>query len=318
MRNVFAKCITQLAAINDKIILLSGDIGNKLFDEFKKQYPKRFVNCGIAEANMIGIAAGLALSGFRPIVYTITPFATLRCLEQIRVDVCYHHLPVTIVGTGSGFSYAQLGPTHHSCEDVAILRSLPGMTVFCPCDPVELELGLKVSINLDNPLYIRLGKKDEPILHKEKPDFKFGKSLTLCSGLDCCLLSMGTISKVALESAMILKDFGISARVESLHTIKPLDTIVLQEIFYQYKIVVLIEEHSQIGGLLGAVSEWYIKQQGNLARTISFAVKDEFLHEIGNQNYALQKYGLTKLDIVNAVFNLFDNLKLKRIKCILD
>ena len=132
MRNTFADEVTNLAKIDNRIMLLSGDIGNKLFDKFKAVDPSRFLNCGIAEANMIGVAAGLALNGLRPIVYTITPFTTTRCFEQIRVDICYHEAPVIIVGTGSGLSYAELGPTHHSLEDLAILRTLPGMQVIAP------------------------------------------------------------------------------------------------------------------------------------------------------------------------------------------
>jgi len=139
MRNAFADEMTKLAATDHRVVVLSGDIGNKLFDKLKAVDEKRFYNCGIAEANMMGVAAGMALSGLRPFVYTITLFTTTRCFEQIRVDVCYHHAPVVIVGTGSGLSYADLGPTHHSLEDMAILRTLPGMRVVAPCDASELR-----------------------------------------------------------------------------------------------------------------------------------------------------------------------------------
>ena len=134
MRNAFSSEMTELAKTNERIVLLSGDIGNKLFDPFKALFPNRFFNCGVAEANMTSMAAGMALGGLIPVTYTITPFNTYRCLEQIRVDLCYHNLPVTIVGVGAGLSYASLGATHHSCEDIAILRSLPNMTVVCPGD----------------------------------------------------------------------------------------------------------------------------------------------------------------------------------------
>jgi transketolase len=159
MRNAFADEITELAAIDKRVVLLSGDIGNKLFDNFKKIDKNRFYNCGVAEANMMGVAAGMALSGLRPIIYTITPFTTTRCFEQIRVDVCYHRAPVIIVGTGSGLSYAELGPTHHSLEDMAILRTLPGMCVLAPCDVFELRAALRVALQQDRPVYILIGKK---------------------------------------------------------------------------------------------------------------------------------------------------------------
>src|ERR1051325_6833225 len=139
MRNAFSKGITALAATDPRVVLLSGDIGNRLFDDFKAACPGRFYNCGVAEANMIGVAAGLAMSGFRPVCYTITPFITYRCLEQIRIDVCYHEAPVTIVGTGSGLSYASLGATHHSCEEMGMLRLLPGMIVLAPADEIEVR-----------------------------------------------------------------------------------------------------------------------------------------------------------------------------------
>lgn len=317
MRNSFAECITQMANINNEVVLLSGDIGNKLFDRFKENFSKRFFNCGIAEANMMGVASGLALSGLRPFVYTITPFTTTRCLEQIRVDVCYHNVPVTIVGTGSGFSYAQLGPTHHSCEDVAILRALPGITVFSPCDSIELELGLKASLKLNGPLYIRLGKKGEPIIHNkiQPQDFSFGKSITLQNpnSDDCCLLCMGPITYVALKATDLLAKAGIIARVESLHTVKPLDVTLLEEVFNKYKVVITVEEHSEIGGLRGAIAEWYMSQNKNnnssrLSSVFSFAVKDEFLYEIGDQNYARQKYGLTPINISNSIIKYFEKL----------
>lgn len=169
MRNAFAQELTALAAQNPQIVLLSGDIGNRLFDPFKAQCPNRFFNCGVAEANMASIAAGLAMCGLRPITYTIAPFNTTRCLEQIRDDICYHHVPVIIVGTGAGLSYASLGCTHHSCEDIAFLRSLPNMTVLCPADSMELRSLLRLAIQHPGPVYMRIGKTGEPIIHQEPP-----------------------------------------------------------------------------------------------------------------------------------------------------
>src|SRR6202453_611918 len=153
MRNAFAKKITELAKKDERIVLLSGDIGNRLFDDFKASCPTRFYNCGVAEANMMGMAAGLALSGLRPVCYTITPFLTYRCMEQIRVDVCYHHVPVVIVGTGSGLSYASLGATHHSCEDMGMLRLLPGLSVVAPADEVEVRGSLEAALASKDPCY---------------------------------------------------------------------------------------------------------------------------------------------------------------------
>lgn len=289
---------------NPKLALMAGDIGNRLFDDFKAVCADQFFNCGVAEANMMGMAAGLAMSGYRPIVYTITPFVTTRCYEQIRVDVCYHNVPVIIVGTGSGFSYAQLGPTHHSLEDIAILRALPGMTVFCPCDPAEMRLGLRAALEQDGPVYIRLGKKGEPDLTSEqysKSGFALGQATTLRKGNDLCLISTGTIMPVVLDAAEQLENQGVSVRVENFRTVKPLDTDRLEEVFTQYKTIAVIEEHSRIGGLYGAISEWCSGRVQHPEHLISLAVDDVFLHEVGSQDYARSRFGLTAENITEQV-----------------
>jgi transketolase len=297
MRNVFADEITRLGQADPRVVLLSGDIGNKLFDKFRAACPTRFYNCGIAEANMMGVAAGLALSGYRPVVYTIAPFTTTRCLEQIRVDACYNHAPVVIVGTGAGLSYAELGATHHSCEDIAILRVLPGMTVFCPADPLELRAGLGKALHSDGPVYVRLGKKGEPAIHPAPPALELGRAITVRPGSDVCLLSTGTMMPEVLRAADLLAEAGISARVESVHTVKPLDTERLAEVFASAGVVATIEEHSRIGGLNSAVAEWLVRQPGPQAQLVGFAVDDVFMHETGTQEYARRKFGLTAENI---------------------
>src|ERR1700760_4170007 len=173
MRNAFADELTKIGDDDHRVIMLSGDIGNRLFDAFKDKHPNRFFNCGVAEAKMTGLAAGLAMNGLRPVTYTITPFVTTRCLEQIRVDVCYHDLPVTIVAVGAGLSYASLGVTHHANEDIAFLRALPGMSVVCPGDAHEVRAALRAAVAHDGPVYIRMGKKNEPLVHQDVPgDFR--------------------------------------------------------------------------------------------------------------------------------------------------
>lgn len=291
MRNAFAHEVTQLAKTNHRVVLLSGDIGNKLFDEFKEVDAERFYNCGIAEANMMGVAAGMALSGFRPIIYTITPFTTTRCFEQIRVDVCYHEAPVIIVGTGSGLSYTELGPTHHSLEDMAILRTLPGMRVMAPGDALELRLALRAALQQNHPVYIRIGKKGEPNIHPETPDFEIGKGIVVREGSDVVLINAGTVMAEVLKAAEILSANGISAEVVSMHTIKPLDEDYLRSAAKRFKLLVTIEEHGMIGGLGGAVAEWRAKENIK-ASQLSIGTPDEFMHEIGTQEYARAKYGL--------------------------
>jgi len=301
MRNAFADEINKLAIDDDRIVLLSGDIGNRMFDTFKAQHGERFFNCGIAEANMMGVASGMALSGLRPIIYTITPFTTTRCYEQIRIDACYHNVPVIIIGTGSGLSYASLGPTHHSLEDFAILRVLPNMTILAPADEIELRQCIREALKLDTPVYIRIGKKGEKIISKEDHNFKIGCSTTVRYGTDICLIGTGTIMPTVLESADVLSSNGFSVRVESFHTIKPLDKKTLKDVFAKSSLVAIIEEHSCIGGLYGAACEWLVKQNNIGCRLISFGTDDEFMHEIGTQNYARAKYGLTSENIVRKI-----------------
>lgn len=301
MRNAFADEITKLGAADPRVVLLSGDIGNKLFDKYKEKAEGRFYNCGVAEANMMSVAAGMALCGLRPVIYTITPFTTTRCFEQIRVDACYHKAPVIIVGTGSGLSYAELGPTHHSCEDMAILRALPEMTVMAPGDALELRAALRAALQHDGPVYIRIGKKGEPDIHPGIPALEIGKAITLHPGRDVCLLGTGVLSAIALDAARLLESQGISARVESFHTVKPLDTARLAEVFAAYPVVATIEEHSRIGGLGGAVAEWLAAQDRVKGRLVSFGTDDAFMHEIGSTGYARNKYGLTAQNIAQQV-----------------
>ncbi len=292
MRNAFAQEVTQLAKQDNRVVLLSGDIGNKLFDKLKDVGEQHFLNCGIAEANMIGVAAGMALSGLRPIVYTITPFTTTRCFEQIRVDACYHNVPVVIVGTGSGLSYAELGPTHHSLEDLAILRTLPGMTVVAPCDITEMREALRAALRHDGPVYIRIGKKGEPAIHEKAVDFQLGKSITVKPGNEITLVGAGTIMPEILAAAGLLSAKGISAEVVSFHTVKPLDSDYLNAAAKRFKLIVTIEEHGKIGGLGSAIAEWRAGAKCAVPQLI-LGTDDAFMHEIGDQEYARTKFGLS-------------------------
>lgn len=293
MRNAFADEMTQAGKEDERIVLLAGDIGNKLFDDFKERCPGRFFNCGVAEANMVGVAGGLALSGMRPVLYTITPFITTRVLEQVRDDLCYQNVPAILVGVGGGLSYAGLGATHHSCEDIAFLRALPGMTVVCPGDAYEVRGALRAGLAHDGPVYIRLGKKNEPLIHQRMPAFSFGHAITVHEGTDICILSTGNLLPLAIEAAEALDSDGSSTRVVSFHTVKPLDEELLAEAFEAYRIVVTLEEHSLIGGLGGAVAEWLADRGGATAQLVRIGTGDWFLHESGSQVYARSRYDLT-------------------------
>jgi transketolase len=293
MRNAFAQQLTVLAEADDRIVLLSGDIGNRLFDDFKARCPGRFYNCGVAEANLIGMAAGLALSGLRPVCYTITPFLTYRCLEQIRIDICYHRLPVVIVGTGAGLSYASLGATHHSCEDMGMLRLLPGLVVLAPADEHEVRVLLKGALRSPDPVYVRIGKKGEPKVHAREPELSIGRALRLREGRQAAILSAGTLLPVALAAADRLDQRGLSIAVFSFPTLKPLDEETLLQVGQSLPLVVTLEEHSVLGGLGGAVAEWLMDHPNARARLLRLGTRDEFLHLTCDQAEARAHYGLT-------------------------
>jgi transketolase len=301
LRNAFAEELTAIAAEDPRVVLLSGDIGNRLFDSFKAGAPDRFFNCGVAEANMISVAAGLAMSGMRPVAYTIVPFVTTRCLEQIRVDLCYQRQSVVLAGVGGGLSYASLGATHHSLEDVGFLRLLPEMTVVCPGDALEVRGALRAAIEHDGPVYLRLGKKGEPVVHRRQPEFTIGKSITVREGEEVALLAVGNVLPLACEVADLLARDGVSARVESFHTVKPLDDATLEDVFTRCRLVVTIEEHSRIGGAGSAVAEWLTARAATGARLLAVGTDDLFLHESGSQSYARQCFGLTPERVARSV-----------------
>lgn len=301
MRNAFAKAVTELSDIYPDLVMLAGDIGNRLFDQLKDKNPNRFVNCGVAEANMTGVAAGLAASGMRPITYTITPFNTIRCLEQIRLDICYPNLPVIIVGTGAGLSYAGLGATHHSMEDIALLRSLPNMHVVCPADSVEVRLALADALRLAAPTYIRIGKKGEPVVHQAEPHFEIGKGISIRDGYDVALVSVGNMLPEAVVVADQLQENGISAQVISLHTVKPLDQVLLTNIFASKKLVVVMEEHALIGGASSAILEWGCDQGVDLSKLMRFGGEDRFLSACGGQKQARKRMGLNSENITQKI-----------------
>ena len=292
MRDAFAHEMTRLSAERCDVTLLSGDIGNRMFDRFKHLAPGRFFNCGIAEANMMSLAAGMALSGLRPVVYTITPFVTTRCLEQIRVGVAYHQAPVVIVGTGSGLSYAELGPTHHSLEDMAILRTLPGLNVLAPADSTELVIQLREALDSAHPTYMRIGKKGEPPLHPEGARLGIGKAHLLRDGSDLLILGVGPILGEALQAAEAVEADGASVAVASLGGVKPLDEGFLATMAERFPRWLSLEEHGITGGLGSALLEWMAKRDSNTIRLRQLGVPDAFIHALGNQSYVRHQLGL--------------------------
>jgi transketolase len=300
MRDAYIAELYKLAAEDPRVLLLSGDIGFKVFDPFIEAYGKRYLNMGIAEQGMMGAAAGLALSGKIPHVYTIIPFLTMRAFEQIRVDVAMMDQPVRIVGVGGGLAYDILGPTHHSIEDIAILRSLPNMTVIVPSDPTETKLATRTSHELKGGVYIRLGKNGEPELSEtEDREFEIGKAITLKEGSDVAIIGCGPILSLALDVAAELESKGISCRVVNMHTIKPIDKEAIAAAC-ECKAILTLEEHSIIGGLGGAVSE-VLAEIGNAPKLKRLGVQDKFTYVVGSQDYLFEHHGLTAQSILSSV-----------------
>lgn len=303
MRNTFAKEMTRLAKENKKLVLLSGDIGNRMFDQFKFVYPQRFINCGIAEGNMMSMAAGLALTGLRPVIYTITPFTTSRCFEQIKIGAAYHNANVIIVGTGSGLSYAELGATHHSLEDIGILSTLPGLRILTPCDSIELSSQLEECLSLEGPSYIRIGKKGEPDLVSNSSQTVIGKANIINEGSDILLLGIGPILKEAIDAANIIEDkLGLTMSVVSLGSIEPFDQEFLEKMFCrEFKCWITLEEHGFQGGLASRVNNWLSMKENKKFDIINLCSPNEFIHYLGKQDFVRNKIGLDSNAILKKV-----------------
>ena len=306
MRNAFADEVTQLAAQDPRIVLLSGDIGNRLFDRLRSQSPSQFINCGVAEANMMGVAAGMALSGLRPITYTITPFTTTRCLEQIRVDVAYHEAPVIIVGTGSGLSYASLGPTHHSLEDFAILRAIPNIRILAPWDAPSLRHLLRQALRDPSPTYIRIGKKGEKDIAPIDRVGSIGSLSQLVAGKTVAIVAVGTVANEAVRAANELNSFGISPTLCLAHTVKPMPETDLERLFKSHRFIVTVEEHSLAAGF-GESCISLAQRVGFDGRILSLGTPDTFLSKVGSQGYARKISGIDSVAIVDGVQRLISS-----------
>ncbi len=302
MRTAFAKEVTEIANIRNDVVLLSGDIGNRMFDDFKSKANSRFFNCGIAESNMMSVAAGMALCGLRPIIYTITPFTTLRCLEQIKIGTAYHKVPVIIIGTGSGLSYAELGATHHSLDDISLIRSIPDIRVLAPCDSIELKAFLRQSLDSSCPTYIRIGKKGEPILNKDHENIQIGKANILKNGDEFLIIAIGPIINEALTAANDTQFDPKKVAVVSMGSVKPLDTNFLYDMSKRkFKKWIVLEEHSKIGGLGSAIIEWKIDNKIDTPEIIRMAAPDQFIHKLGNQKFVREQIGIDAKSILDKL-----------------
>lgn len=301
MRTVFNRILVDLARDNEQICMVLSDIGYGEIEGFAQAYPERFFNCGVAEQNATGIAAGLALEGNIAITYSIANFPTLRCLEQIRNDICYHNTNVKIVAIGGGLAYGALGVSHHACEDIAIMRALPNMVVLAPGDPVEMALATPQLVEWEGPVYLRCGRGKETVVHQEPPQFAIGKAVQIREGQDVALIATGTILHNVVQAADRLAEVGIEARVLSMHTVKPLDAQALIKAAEETGAIVTIEEHQVLGGLGGAVSEVLMESVTGPITFKRIGVPDEYAHGVGSQAYLRESYALSVEGIARTV-----------------
>jgi len=308
MRNSFIRALEEHAQLNT--VLVVGDLGFGVVENFQKKFPKQFINAGVAEQNMTGLAAGLALTGKKVFTYSIANFTILRPLEQIRNDIAYHDLNVTMVSVGGGLAYGPLGFSHHATEDLAIMRAVPDLTVLVPGDTLETYELTKQIIKQDlGPVYLRLGRAGEATLHTLETISKLqiGKGLPLVKDVtsSIAILSTGGMLETAVKVREMLMKIDRDASIYSFHTIKPFDKLLVKQIFKEYQYVISVEEHSCVGGFGSAILESLVGVHAiNLEKYIPFALPSHFTSRVGDQVYLRDYYGISALKIFNNLTSI--------------
>ena len=305
MRDAFVNQLTRLARNDPDVMFLTGDLGFGVFDNFAKEFPNQYLNVGVAEQNMTGIAAGLGLEGKKVFTYSIANFSTLRCLEQIRNDAAYHEVNLTVVSSGGGFTYGALGMSHHATEDIAIMRALPDITVLAPSTAWETYYATKEIVKKNGVGYLRIEKGGikEPAQMDIK--FKIGKSIEMESGKDLTIISCGRIIEECLEAAQMLKKRGITANVVSMHTIKPIDVKSILHYANKTNNIITVEEHNKSGGLGSAVSE-VLTDNFSSCKLLRIALEDKYSSIVGSQDYLRSIYKLNASEIAKKSIELIE------------
>ncbi|GAA1582138.1 transketolase family protein [Actinoplanes couchii] len=302
MRDRFFAGLLAAALVDPDLVLITADLGFGAVDEFAAVRPAQFLNAGVAEQNMAGLAAGIALAGGRVFTYSIANFPTLRCLEQIRNDICYHHADVTVVAVGGGMAYGALGMSHHATEDLAIMRALPGMAVAAPGDPAEVGAVLTDLLAGGGPAYLRLGKTGERTVHTHPVDAPRGTSIPLSHGGEVLLCSTGAILDNVCRAAELLELDGIRADVRSFPWLDPLDTLPIREAAGAYALIATVEEHSIVGGLGSAVAE-VLAEAAAGTPLVRIALPNQSMSVVGDQEYLRGAYELDPESIRRRVRN---------------
>lgn len=308
MRTAFIHTLTEVAESDPDVHLLVGDLGFGVIEGFESRFPSRFANVGVAEQDLIGLAAGMAIAGATVFTYSMVNFSVMRALEQIRLDVCYHDASVKIAAVGGGLVYGSLGVTHHGTEDIAALRAIPGMRIIAPADPVEAAWATRIAAETPGPFYLRLGRNGEPHLHADASGLGLGRAATLLEGDDAALIATGSAVQVALDAAEVLRRVGIEVRVLSMHTIAPLDEEAVLAAARETRAIVTVEEHSIVGGLGGAVAEVLAERRGPGVPFRRVGLPREFVAQVGSAEYLRERLGLTPARTAAVITELLEEV----------
>ncbi|MFC1578177.1 transketolase family protein [Thermodesulfobacteriota bacterium] len=302
MRKAFVKTLVEMADIDERILLLTGDIGYSALEPFADKFPERFLNVGVAEQNMVGLATGMAEGGYIPFVYSIATFCTMRPYEFIRNGPILHNLPVRIVGVGGGFEYGHAGATHHALEDVGIMRTQPGITVIVPADHIQTRSALLAGRGIPGPIYYRLGKDDQTTIPGLNGRFELEKPQLINDGNDLLIIAMGGVSSEAVAAAESLKNRGINSTVMIIASVKPISSEALADIFMRFKVVLTVEGHYTTGGIGSLVSE-VIAEYGLGCKVVRCGIKKMKGGKSGSQNFLRHIHGISADKLVTSAIN---------------
>lgn len=308
MRQTALQLVYELAKADRRVLFVGSDLGVGTLEQFKREMPDRFFMEGVSEASIVGMAAGLAMEGRVVYINTIATFLTRRCFEQIVLDLCLHNANVRLIGSGGGVVYAPLGSTHLAFDDLAILRSIPRMTVVAPCDAEEMKRLMPQTLDWPGPIYIRLGKGGDPIVSSAAVPFVLGKAILAKPGKDALIVTTGITLKTGLDAAAELGRQGLAVAVLHMHTVKPLDTAMLLDSAAPVSVVVTVEEHTVIGGLGGAVAEAFAEANFRTPKRFKrIGIPDVFPDEFGSQASLMARHGVNTETVVSTVRTLFES-----------
>ena len=305
MRKTCLDMVYELARKDKRIFFIGSDLGVGTLKQFKAEMPDRFLMEGVSEANIVGVAAGLALEGKIVYVNTIATFLTRRCFEQVVLDLCLHNANVRLIANGGGVVYAPLGPTHEAIEDFAIFRALPRMTIIAVADADEMRRMMPATVDHPGPIYIRLGKGGDPIVTNDRVPFEIGKAIPMKEGSDALIVSTGITLKAALDAADSLESSGIKAAVLHVPTVKPFDQEKFLELAGRVPVIISVEEHTVIGGLGGAVAEVMAEADFKMPKRFRrIGLPDVFPDQYGSQASLMKRYDITAETIVSVIQEL--------------